>query len=383
MILTPNAKPVRIRILSGGEEHSSLESLRNNFSLKDLIPTVNDGRLAKWLRQKGEDALADEVSFFHFNTNLIQPDRNEVLNFILLFFPSLRNLSLEDIINVWRKEKIKNFQYLVELVEFAPTLDEAIKWFGESYTSTPRSEKWCSWFITRLRQVGLQTAVDIYVEGKLDGLLTHRDWFKVFSNRRDYANATMFYEVGKRLAKMPKYNDIAIDYLKKSADLGYLDAKKYLIDEIKVMIPYAKIEKWAETKEKIEQFLRDPLVFKKMEKRGSDLDHFLKVLAVSLDQDGAVSITDTIRKNDNPTYYKYLEVIEILRRYYRIYKERINPEGTLKALEALRKPDFPAFPKIYYAFKNNEYMGGGISFRDLRYKDHVRYVVQLIKGFEF
>lgn len=49
MELIPKAKPVKIRIKSGGEEHSSLESLKRNFSISDINPLL-DGRLARWLR---------------------------------------------------------------------------------------------------------------------------------------------------------------------------------------------------------------------------------------------------------------------------------------------------------------------------------------------
>lgn len=54
------AKAVRIRIKSGGETHNSLESLLRNFSIQDLIPLM-DGRLSRWLEQKGEVELSNEV----------------------------------------------------------------------------------------------------------------------------------------------------------------------------------------------------------------------------------------------------------------------------------------------------------------------------------
>ena len=47
MKLEPKAKPVRIRIKSGGEEHSTLESLKRNFSVDDLKPAVEDRRLSR------------------------------------------------------------------------------------------------------------------------------------------------------------------------------------------------------------------------------------------------------------------------------------------------------------------------------------------------
>lgn len=52
MKIIAKAKPVKIRIKSGGEEHSSLESLKRNFSFKDIEPLL-DGRLSRWLKQQG------------------------------------------------------------------------------------------------------------------------------------------------------------------------------------------------------------------------------------------------------------------------------------------------------------------------------------------
>ena len=59
MKLTPKAKPIRIRIVSGGEEHSTIETLRNNYSLGDILPLVKDGRLHKWLLRVGETKAAE------------------------------------------------------------------------------------------------------------------------------------------------------------------------------------------------------------------------------------------------------------------------------------------------------------------------------------
>lgn len=46
MRLIPKAKAVRIRIKSGGEEHSSLDSLKRNFNLSD-VRVLLDGRLSR------------------------------------------------------------------------------------------------------------------------------------------------------------------------------------------------------------------------------------------------------------------------------------------------------------------------------------------------
>ena len=64
MKLEPKAKPVRIRIKSGGEEHFNLESLKQNFSVQDLWESVVGGSLSRWLRRQNESELAKQVEAF-------------------------------------------------------------------------------------------------------------------------------------------------------------------------------------------------------------------------------------------------------------------------------------------------------------------------------
>lgn len=61
MHIIAKAKPIRIRIKSGGEEHFSLDSLRQNLNVEDLWPLINDKRLSRWLMQLGEVDLAHEI----------------------------------------------------------------------------------------------------------------------------------------------------------------------------------------------------------------------------------------------------------------------------------------------------------------------------------
>ena len=61
MRIIAKAKPIRIRIKSGGEEHSSLDSLRRNLCVQELWPLIKDHRLSRWLRQLGEVDLAHDI----------------------------------------------------------------------------------------------------------------------------------------------------------------------------------------------------------------------------------------------------------------------------------------------------------------------------------
>lgn len=62
MKLIPKAKPVRIRISSGGQEHSSLDTLLENFDIESLLSLYINGSLSRWLNQIGAFNIADKLS---------------------------------------------------------------------------------------------------------------------------------------------------------------------------------------------------------------------------------------------------------------------------------------------------------------------------------
>lgn len=86
MKLIPKARPVRIRILSGGIEHSSLTSLKEHFSLEDVMGLIANGSLTRWLKQCGESDLAGMIECASEN------DKMEVLR---AFFPELGKIKSE------------------------------------------------------------------------------------------------------------------------------------------------------------------------------------------------------------------------------------------------------------------------------------------------
>ena len=61
MKLIPRARPVRIRIMSGGMEHSNLKSLSEHFSAKDVMESISNGCMVRWLLQCGEREIAESI----------------------------------------------------------------------------------------------------------------------------------------------------------------------------------------------------------------------------------------------------------------------------------------------------------------------------------
>ena len=84
MILQAKARPVKIRIKSGGLEHSSLESLKSHFQLKDVCQLL-DGRLYRWLLQLGHEDLAKRIKGY---TADVINDPPKLLDFYHVFFPA-------------------------------------------------------------------------------------------------------------------------------------------------------------------------------------------------------------------------------------------------------------------------------------------------------
>ena len=86
MKLIPKARPVRIRISSGGVEHLTLDSLKHHFDVSAIIPMINDGRLLRWLRQRGESTVAEMIE---------SADEIKDTDVLKIFFPELKECKSE------------------------------------------------------------------------------------------------------------------------------------------------------------------------------------------------------------------------------------------------------------------------------------------------
>lgn len=106
MKLIAKAKPVKIRIKSGGEEHTSLDSLKRNFNISDIQPLL-DGRLVRWLKQQGENELAIKVQ--NYNSKSLNCAQ-DIFDFITIFFQeeiSLNNIqNLHELAYYWIENKV-------------------------------------------------------------------------------------------------------------------------------------------------------------------------------------------------------------------------------------------------------------------------------------
>lgn len=148
MKLIPKAKPVKIRIMSGGKEHSSVESLKEHFDIDD-VKMLLDGRLARWLRQLGENDLAASVNDF---SREALDTKEGCVKFIKIFFG-------EDLFD-------KEFSSLSELV---------------SYWDLYKKEYEAVWSIIlhQLLKYDKEEAIALYKNKK--AILSKEDWRSIFS----------------------------------------------------------------------------------------------------------------------------------------------------------------------------------------------------------
>ncbi len=227
MKLIPVAKPVRIRIKSGGEEHSSLESLKQNFCLEDIKPLL-DGRLSRWLQRLGEkeQQLADELK--NFDAQRLDQAEGQLAFLQLFFAQELKEAhlhSLQEVARYWMNDPIyqRNGGYLIKAF-----VKSDMKWTDLSFAKAVYKQQ----------------------------LLPNQDWSAIFKSFLDREDPELHFIYGKLLYEG---KDCAKDvttgrlYIEKAVDLGYEDAKKYL----KTLEKQTKVEDKRKADEKSSKIRRE------------------------------------------------------------------------------------------------------------------------------
>ncbi len=239
-INAPKAKPVKIRIMSGGEEHSSLYSLRHNFKLED-IEKLLDGRLENWLYAIGEDKIAEEIVKIKRPTDRADEEKIQ-LDLICIFFNEKKN-TLYDVACLWLKE--------------------------------PQYEK----NIYNLMWSDFETASQLCLFGHQS--YGDFDWIEIFEHHisKNPTNSQMLYDAGVGLSKFKdnvEYKNVAKKYIWKSAHLGFAKAKQMLSERCsyyryysqtqiqaykQMLIAYDNVDTSAEFWESIYSYIPSQLIY--------------------------------------------------------------------------------------------------------------------------
>lgn len=106
MKLIPKARPVRIRVMSGGMEHSNLKSLKDHFSIKNVMESISNGSMDRWLKQCGENEKAQSVE---------AASKKGAIEIMKVFFPELEMKSNVDIvIHLYKSGQKDDAKYLFD-----------------------------------------------------------------------------------------------------------------------------------------------------------------------------------------------------------------------------------------------------------------------------
>lgn len=240
MKLIPKAKPVKIRIKSGGEEHSSLDSLLHNFNVSDIKPLL-DGRLVRWLKQQGEKALADIIN----EVKVTKLDTSQgVMDLIKIFFPKyIESNSIKDIqklIECWLKSAVyrKNGEHLFSYITGQLSND---------FSNDKENLALIKYLYKNRVELGCHS----------------QDWYSIFllhiqykGNENIEGDSEILYILGKMLCEgrtSTRCNttltpfELGFKWIDKAARLGYKDAYSYISEYTKRNKEYQQQNTYEET----------------------------------------------------------------------------------------------------------------------------------------
>ena len=248
MRIIVKAKPIRIRIKSGGEEHSSLDSLRQNLCVQDLWPLVKDKRLSRWLMQLGEVDLAHAIDALSVG----QLDVSTYFKILFLFFKDELYahcvMDLYALVSYWHDSEMKMSKNYKSLLKFLLSQYKGAKYLFDHYPNDISVTEWWNVFCK------FQSKKDpdfLFAQGKLafDGF-TKSDGTKIkdivlaeglikkaadFHNQEaiDFINSNKF--VAKKLTMLTPEAKVKIDSLIirwKEDRLGFVTKKTSYDEEI-------------------------------------------------------------------------------------------------------------------------------------------------------
>lgn len=187
MKLIPRAKPIKIRIFSGGDERESLESFQRHFCWEDVKKVIANGSLEKWLRRLGENEIADSIKKY-----------------------GTSKISVLDVYNAIFKKKFKNdiqaydaflkdesLSILVEELVKTSSYHTLIKYASNSRNTSPL-----------FRQQLIHLAVTATYQTPPE----------------------MAYQIGKWLLEADEHRDIARKLLRQASEQNHVQAQKFLQD---------------------------------------------------------------------------------------------------------------------------------------------------------
>lgn len=260
MKLIPKAKPVRIRILSGGIEHSSLDSLLQNFDIDALLPLYKNGSLVRWLNQIGATDVVNKLGTLKITD-----------------FSSLTDSECAGFIGAFISDVGKFAQDIAHYYESYDDGDKIVRWhkiaynagnFGSAYElgliydkglyGIARSANNAIKYYKDAADVGIiESQIDLALlyyngdefesESSVKKAIRLLEPIAPKSPRASFELARIYYFQWQVLMDNDKSNlNIAIKYFKDAANKGYIDAYTALADTYFLLKRYDDAEKYYE-----------------------------------------------------------------------------------------------------------------------------------------
>lgn len=351
MKLVAKAKPVKIRIKSGGEEHSSLDSLKMNFCIDDVRELL-DGRLSRWLRQQNEILLAEEIEKFE-SRDLVDSDEN-CLSFIKLLFS---------------KE--------LEAIEINSLFDLAKHWCIEDI-KYKRNGK--SLFKQRLFEYDLEATKYAYKKH----LFPEESWINIFTIFKNSKDAEYLYMLGKLwFDGYSGCKDIEKGYklIKEAAAYGWEEAVKF---ELERTFQKAKYRFWGVNREKIiDKFIRKwpnqltlaDYSYACNDKEKQIFQFLIKCKQLFFDFDRSftnawLNAREKFKDREGHLLeYEMKTIIAIL-------------EGSSTAITRELEPIKDDYPPATYIYYQKNSLLNGVQFRNLNQRNKIKFIVQHLFDFD-
>ncbi len=249
MHLIPKAKPIRIRISVGGEEHSSLATLLQKFEIEALFGLLQNGTLIRWLDQIGEHNIKNKLSLLQINDYNNITD-NIYIDFVKTFFSDISKIS-PYIANYYKscdnKEQIErwfriaseygNYEYAYELGEiYSKGL------YGILQSNTKAISYYEKATYNGILQARIELARHYYqgkgVEQSIQKAIDLLEEVKISQQRPE-----IYYEIGYIYMQDTNY-DKAKEYLEEAARNNYTKAYLKLSALYYILKDYKNSEKW-------------------------------------------------------------------------------------------------------------------------------------------
>ena len=364
MILTPSAKPIRIRIVSGGEEHSSIQSLRANYLLSDIIRLVADGRLYKWLVQKGEAQSASIAE------TLMKKELKTDSPELLALTCSIFGISPDEGFGIKQflihcKDRYPK-SYLNNLIEWKDLIDDirdAID-IRKNNPTVFSDKEWEAIFTRILKSLPLDTALSYLTDPKSPVSISNKSRLMVFRHFSDTASPEELFKIGQELLNMgnARFATEANLLIQRSAGNGYAPAEKWIADNCEAKY--------------FDEFLEAPSKFRVNydPESKSELIRFLCVLSKAYAQ---YTKSTKIEIENAGTFEKYLLVVNA-------FWELARRESVFTCIETLKAipckfHDYSAPEKFAQAIRD-EKSREGRNMRGLSYGELIKFVARHVKS---